>query len=885
MRKRLLGLFCSLLLIQSACKSDHFIKENDYREQVETDFIAKQAALPNGNLFNIFEHEMSIPEREALMFLYAYMPIGDVTDYSGEFYLNNVRQSFRTRDEMPWGNKIPDSFFRHFVLPIRINNENLDRSREVFYQELKDRVKNKSLYDAILEVNHWCHEKMIYEPSDSRTSAPLASVRTASGRCGEESTLLVAALRSVGIPARQVYTPRWAHTDDNHAWVEAWADGRWYFLGACEPEPVLNLGWFNAPASRGMLMHTKVFGRYDGPEEIMNQNDNFTEINVIGNYAPTTHASVTVIDRQGEPVADASVEFKLYNYAEFYTVATKQSDRNGHASLTAGKGDLLVWASKNGAFGFGKLSLVSDSSVIITLDKTAGENYTFPLDIKPPKENPLNVPVTPEQRTENDRRLQEEDSIRKNYTSTFLSTKQAANIARSLQLDSADVIPILIASRGNHADIVRFLTSVSSEKRKLAIRLLQVISTKDLRDTPAEFLADHLNQTTPADSSPRFYRNVLNPRIANELITPYRSFFKDTIPESQAEIFRKNPQLLVEWSRNAIEINDLLNVQQIPMSPIGVWKARVADRLSRDIFFVAMARSLGIPAWIDEVTGKIQYEEPETGLVSDVDFEKSDANPSVPGRLTARYQQTGPLDNPKYYLHFTLSKFDNGSFRLLNYEEGDTDMGNGSNWKQLLKNGTALDPGYYLMVTGTRMASGNVLSQLAFFNIEPDQETTIDLVMREDKNQVQVIGNFNSEAQFMTTTGKKQSILQTTGRGYFIVAVLGANQEPTNHALRDISVLASEFEHWGREMVLLFPSEKQLKAYRPQEFPNLPKNIVYGVDINNEIQQSITRSMKLTGGESLPIFIIADTFNRVVFVSQGYTIGLGEQLMKVIHGL
>ena len=33
------------------------------------------------------------------------------------------------------------------------------------------------------------------------------------------------------------------------------------------------------------------------------------------------------------------------------------------------------------------------------------------------------------------------------------------------------------------------------------------------------------------------------------------------------------------------------------------------------------------------------------------------------------------------------------------------------------------------------------------------------------------------------------------------------------------------------------------------------------------------------------VFIIADTFNRVVFVSQGYTIGLGEQLMKNIRGL
>lgn len=81
------------------------------------------------------------------------------------------------------------------------------------------------MYDAVLEVNHWCHEKVIYTPTDIRTSAPMATVKTAYGRCGEESTFLVAALRAVGIPARQVYTPRWAHTDDNHAWVEAWVDG------------------------------------------------------------------------------------------------------------------------------------------------------------------------------------------------------------------------------------------------------------------------------------------------------------------------------------------------------------------------------------------------------------------------------------------------------------------------------------------------------------------------------------------------------------------------------------------------------------------------------------------------------------------------------------
>jgi hypothetical protein len=63
----------------------------------------------------------------------------------------------------------------------------------------------------------------------------------------------------------------------------------------------------------------------------------------------------------------------------------------------------------------------------------------------------------------------------------------------------------------------------------------------------------------------------------------------------------------------------------------------------------------------------------------------------------------------------------------------------------------------------------------------------------------------------------------------------------------------------------------------------LPNTITYGIDKDNAIQKEIATAMHLQNANTLPIFIIADTFNRVVYVSQGYTIGLGEQLMKVIH--
>ena len=356
----LLGLLFALVSVSCT--------DSSFNKRVEADFQKKQECFSSGDFFKVFQrNDLSSDEREALTFLYAYMPVGDITDYDGDFYLENVRSAYATRKETTWGKTMPEDVFRHFVLPIRVNNENLDRSRMVFHDELIDRIKNLSMYDAVLEVNHWCHEKANYQPSDSRTSSPLATVRTAYGRCGEESTFLVAALRSVGIPARQVYTPRWAHTDDNHAWVEAWVDGKWYFLGACEPEPVLNLGWFNAPASRGMLMHTKVFGYYEGPEEVMRTSANYTEINVISNYADNASVEVTAVDEAGKPVQGANVRFGIYNYAEFYTVSTQNTAEDGKARLSAGLGDMVVIATKDNHFGISRVSFGKDKDVKIAL--------------------------------------------------------------------------------------------------------------------------------------------------------------------------------------------------------------------------------------------------------------------------------------------------------------------------------------------------------------------------------------------------------------------------------------------------------------------------------------------------------------------------------------
>ena len=862
MKRVLLILLQTMALTQSSYADGHFITDAKYRSKVTSAFNDRLKLIGN-KFFNFKNLRANEEEKEALTFLYAYMPVADVTDYPSTFYLDNVRESFKARRKMAWGKKIPELLFRHFVLPLRVNNEALDSSRIVFYEALKHRVAGKSMADAILEVNHWCHEKVTYQPSDARTSSPLATVMAATGRCGEQSTFTVAALRAIGIPARQVYTPRWAHTDDNHAWVEAWADGKWHFLGACEPEPVLDLGWFNAPASRAMLMHTRVFGDYEGPEEVMSRASNYTEINLTGNYADTSYVAITVKDRKGRPVKNARVEFKIYNYAEFYTAATKTTDHNGSTGLTAGCGDMLVWASHDGQFSYRKVSFGKDYNVVITLgDKPLpSSNNTMledSMDIVPPKENVRLPYVSHAMRAANQQRFEYEDSIRKAYESTFLTREQATKISP----EGAD---FLVKSRGNHKTISAFIRH-HKDNSKRVMALLATLTDKDLRDMPYDILED--SYTASSDQ--------LSPRVENEMIIlPFKHFFEKTFND-KAESFRTDPDLLASWIKKYIRINPDIKALQIAQTPVGVWKSKLTDLRSRDIFFVDVARSLGIVARKDEVTGKVQYRKEDKWV--DVLFDEATKSVASPhGKFVMTYTPTKFVENPKYYTNFTISRIDNGTATLLNFEEGD----NWTTWSNTFKEGYDLDEGIYMLTTGTRLANGNVLASSTMFKIEADETTVVPLKIRHNKDEVSVIGSFNSEST-IRKDGQNVSLLSQTGRGYFILGVIGIGQEPTNHALHDIEKLKDTFDKWQRPLVLLFENENAAQKFDKEEFGKLPSTTLFAIDSDGSIRKQISSELKFGNNTQLPIFIIGDTFNRVVFVSQGYTIGLGDQLTNVI---
>ena len=881
--KRLLIVILAAACVFSGC-ANHFISDSSYRETVLNDLDTRSSVLEAAGV-DLEAMGLETDELEAMEFLYAYMPLGDMVNHSPEYYLEHYRLMQNALEEMPWGKNVPEREIRHFVLPVRVNNESLDSSRRVFQKELMPRVKRMSMYDAVLEVNHWCHEKAVYMPSDRRTSSPLATVKTAYGRCGEESTLLVAALRSVGIPARQVYTPRWAHTDSNHAWVEAWVDGEWCFLGACEPEPVLDLGWFNAPASRGMLMHTNVFGRYDGPEEIVRETPNYTEINVIEHYAPeSASVEVTVVGKDGKPVEGAKVDFKIYNYSEFNSVAYKLTDAQGKTALTAGLGDMFVYAAKDGKFGFAKVTYGKEKAVSIVLEYEEGSAIPhMEMEVVPPVENAQLPDVTAEQRAENTRRMEYEDSLRNAYVATFFDRQKALEWAGSFnrlwQDQDERLASVLTASRGNHQEIASFIKEAADKDRfSSALLLLESLTEKDLRDTPKYILDDHLYNSPVGECSVDY---VLCPRVDTELLTPYRGYLQKNVPQSLVDSLHRDPALLVAWCRENLTLHDEMSLQYVQLSPQRVWETRLADKGSRNIFFVAMCRSFEVPAWMDPVTRVIKYMNPDDYKVYDVDFDAQEQVVAPQGRLQLTYDEIPLLDDPKYKTHFTLSKYVDGGFQLLNFD---------GTWASLFKKPHAMDCGYYMLVSGSRMSGGNVFSDVGFFTIEEGKTTVCELVMRDVKDQLRVIGSFDSEMKYDSVIASEvedrveKSVLETTGRGYFTVALVDYGTEPVNHAFMDISAVASELEAWGRPILIVFATEDDYRKFRAQDF-RLPSTVHFGIDIDGRMRNMIATEMKLDKGGRLPLILMADTFNRVVFFSQGYSIGLGESLVKTSKAL
>jgi len=791
-------------------------------------------------------------EEEALLikFFYGTMPLRDAGEYPFEIFLSYVRHALWLRKTIDWCKKLPEDLFVHDVLYYRINSEDISDCRSFFYEQLKDRIVGLDEYQAAVEINYWCVEHATYEMADDRTAGPMTMYRSGKGRCGEESTFTVTALRSVGLAARQVYTPRWAHCDDNHAWVEVWVNGEWHFLGACEPEEKLDRGWFTGPAGQALLIHSRTFGDYAAGkrEEVIGRDGAVVCHNVTASYTKTRKLRIQVRKQDNTPAAHAQVSVEILNMAEYFPAAVLETDEQGETSIRLGLGDIRLQARSEGKFVECYCNLAedgvgaADADCAVTLvlkDSEAGMKDALSgvsacewhlAKLCAPKEVVVRESVLSEEEvSRGTRRLADAVKLREERFDQLTRHAIAVHPEEEERMRVAGE---------NAEELTAFLEKDDNPDRK---KLLDSLTKKDNKDLRAEVLEGHLSAKRGSWSEDIQVQDLLCPRIWLEEIGAYRSYICSVLTAQEQEAFASNPELI--WNYVNQNITDIPEEEYNTLcaSPIGCLKLKMGSAVSRTILFIAICRSLNIPARLDKSLMLPEY--------------WADGAFRVPVSRAQASKGTLLLRNIPgkewiYAQHWTLGRLEKDHFVTMNHAglvfEKET--------LELL-----LPVGIYRLIAVKRLLNGDQEAAELLFAIEKEKQTELympdfektDGVMPWEKNSVpdesqscRKLQNKNNSLReeiqscllrdivLQRVDGTLSSLEKLVSGKRSILAFLEIGAEPTEHVLNEVLALEKSAKGnskgIGCQLLFVLRQEKDLQHKTLQE--------VLALDAGSEIE-------------------------------------------------
>lgn len=830
-------------------------------------------------------------EAACLKFLYGTLPISDIGEYEPSLFAGFVRHALYLRDEVEWCQKLPEEIFVHYVLYPRINSEKLSDCRRMFYDLVWPRVRGKAEREAAVAANHWCAEQVGYRASDLRTLSPVAVYSSGDGRCGEESVFAVTVLRSIGIAARQVYAPKWTHCDDNHAWIEVYVDGAWQFTGACGTETVWNQAWFAGPASRALLVHSRTFSDF-GRERVLSGEGWFSREGAVyyqndtARYARTAVFRVHVRELSGAPAAGARVVFEILNQAEYVPVAVLYADDAGEVSISLGLGDISIQANKEGRFARRIIDTGHKRAELVLDGQEEKEDIWYPYDIAAPASNPPHkVELTPKEAVESRERKAMAASKRKERQAALLEKirtflRQNPGLADGLwnkRLSESQRERLLNLAGGNYAQLLTFLGRDEEPDR---VRLLATLSEKDYKDVDAEVLEDHLQYgLLYRDQVPEeiFYPYVLCPRIYYENLTAYRGFILEFVKPEQRNAYRQRPERI--W--DLIEATTLCRPERayetLQAPPAACLRTGCGTETEKRILFVAICRTLGIPARLNPVDQEAEYYDGRefvvvSGRGKTVAGRERENRQRLNAKLCLHYQGEMPLS---YLRNWTLGVWEEDHYRTLQYPEALFD----GNRLEL-----SLPPGRYRLITSSRMPNGSQLAQELYVTLNPGECRHVDVALRQGRAEDMMSAFPVSDFTLKNRQGCPVRASQLAAAAPAVIAFLETGKEPTEHVLNELMEQGAIWERRQTQLCLVTEGEEALsQPTLASALKRFPKAQVLFACFG-AATDALARSLYVDPG-SFPLLMVLNTDMTAAYGCAGYNVGSVELVDNILRVL
>ncbi len=151
--------------------------------------------------------------------------VSDLQNIKAESIIKNIDLAFSVRNN--WLNEMPDSIFFEYVLPNRTNMEPVYPIREKLHKHFLSieeiRKTNKDIVTAIDFLNKYIK---LFNWDWDEENIPLPDLgfynifywHNKNLTCKQQVAFFTKILRSIGIPAKEVYTPKWRNSNIGHSW-------------------------------------------------------------------------------------------------------------------------------------------------------------------------------------------------------------------------------------------------------------------------------------------------------------------------------------------------------------------------------------------------------------------------------------------------------------------------------------------------------------------------------------------------------------------------------------------------------------------------------------------------------------------------------------------
>lgn len=780
----------------------------------------------------------------AMKYLYGYMPYSDIGNYDFFVFLDYAVSAVSLWEEYDRVKKLPEDIFLNYILFHRVNEEEIAPCRGLFNCEMKKTggildVQIEDEKEIAREVNYWCSGEVTYHATDDRTLSARTVFLRGNGRCGEESVFVVNALRSAGIAARQVYAPRWSHCDDNHAWVEVYCNGKWYFMGACEAEPILNKGWFTNASSRAMMIHSRWFdGEHPQNEKVVGKDGIELLLNQLGRYAKTVEVQVLVTDQEGKALEGVAVQFEILNYAEYVPIAVTETDKEGKTGLITGFGSICVSVQYEDNYIYQWIDTRSRTRCHLVVHPYAQETGWTEYDFTAPLDSPVNADMpTLQQKECSDKRLK------------ALSEKCSDKMKT---WENEGLGKFLAADYGN---------------KELQKKLVSCLSEKDLTDCKAEVLEEHLKEASRYDGmypDTVFVSALLNPRIGDEVMTAYRRSLCMAFDETTKKEYCKSPEKIWWDIENTIAQEPAQERASVITVPCALMKLKTGSFLSKKILFVAICRSLGIPARLNPADGRMEYWNDGT-FASILPDQNRDCTLTVTG-------ESDDTQEWSYTRDWTIAQWTAEGYKTLLLEQVPWEGGNLT---------LDLESGLYRIITVNRLPNGNIFEAEKKILLSHGDVTKVVLKKRK-ANLSDMLENIKFQDFALKNDADEDIFMSELSEGRRKVFIwLEESREPTEHILNEIFEMEKVFQKHADALNFIVRTKEAVKQ------PTLERTLrtIQGIDIYyDDFQENINilgRRMYVDF-EKLPFVLITDGSLNGIYAATGYNVGMADMIMKIL---